>query len=156
VRMNSMERVLSALSFKETDRVPLFLLLSFYGAKELGVSIKEYFKHPEWILEAQKRFRKKFSNDCFYGFLYAAAEIEAWGGEVVFAEDGPPNSGAPFLRIPEMTFSLEPPRIDESPSLLCQRTVKMSSLSCENGTMKMSPPKRDFRLNIHRKRRGFC
>ena len=31
--MNSMERTIAAISHKEPDRVPLFLLLSLYGAK---------------------------------------------------------------------------------------------------------------------------
>jgi len=96
-RMNSLERVFAALSFKESDRVPMFLLFSFYGAKELGVSIREYFLRPDLVLEAQRRFRKKFDNDCLYSFLYGGAEIEAWGGEVIFADEGPPNSGTPLI-----------------------------------------------------------
>lgn len=117
-KMNSKERVFAALSFQETDRVPLFLLFSFYGAKELGLSIKEYFLRPNLVLEAQKRLREKFNNDCLFAFLYAGIETEAWGGEVIFAEEGPPNSGAPLITSPEMIFSMDPPRIDESPSLL--------------------------------------
>jgi len=37
--MTSMERVLTTLSHKEPDRVPLFLLATMHGAKELGLSI---------------------------------------------------------------------------------------------------------------------
>ena len=125
-RMNSLERVFAALSFKESDRVPLFLLFTFYGAKELGVPIKEYFLRPDLVLEAQKRLRKKFNNDCLFAFLYAGIETEAWGGEVIFAEEGPPNSGAPLITSTEMIFSMDPPRIDESPSLL--RTLEVTRL----------------------------
>ena len=39
--MTSLERVLTALSHKEPDRTPLFLLFSHYGAKEMGMSIRE-------------------------------------------------------------------------------------------------------------------
>ena len=66
--MNSMERVLTALSHKEPDKVPLFLLLSLYGAKEMKKSIKDYFSSPEYVVEAQLRMQKKYKNDCFYTF----------------------------------------------------------------------------------------
>ena len=46
--------------------------------------------------------------------------------------------------------------IYEAEKSYCQRTVKMSPPGCENGTVKMSPSKMDFRLNIHRKWREFC
>ena len=129
--MTSMERVFASLSFEEPDRVPVFLLFTFYGAKELGVSIKEYFQNPHLVLEAQKRFRKKYSNDCLFGFLYAASEIEAWGGEVLFAEDGPPNSGEPFIKNPEQIRDLEVPVFEECPALM--RTLKTIELLKEEG-----------------------
>ena len=130
-KMTSMERVFASLSFEQPDRVPIFLLFTFYGAKELGISIKEYFQSPELVLEAQKRFRKRYSNDCFFGFLYAAAEIEAWGGEVLFAEDGPPNSGEPFIKDPEQIRDLEVPVFEECPALM--RTLKTIELLKEEG-----------------------
>lgn len=35
--MTSLQRVLTTLGHKEPDRVPLFLLLTMHGAKELGL-----------------------------------------------------------------------------------------------------------------------
>jgi len=105
--MTSMQRVLAALGHQEPDRVPVFLLVSMHGAKELGLSIREYFSRPEHVVEGQLRMRAKFGHDCLYAFFYAPVEVEAWGGEVVFRDDGPPNSGAPMLRdaadIPALT-----------------------------------------------------
>ena len=49
VEMTPMERVLTTLSHKEPDRVPLFLLLTMHGANELGLSIKEYFSKGEKV-----------------------------------------------------------------------------------------------------------
>ncbi|SHE60507.1 uroporphyrinogen decarboxylase family protein [Alkalibacter saccharofermentans] len=115
--MNSMERVMTAIGHKEPDRVPLFHMLSCYGAKELGVSIKEYFSKPELVAEAQLKMRDKYSNDCFYTFFYAPIEIEAFGGEVVFVEDGPPNSGEPFIKSIEHIKNIETPQINESRQL---------------------------------------
>ncbi len=96
--MNSLDRVMCSLNFKEPDRVPLFLLLSLYGAKEMKVSVKEYFSNWKNIVEMQIKMREKYSNDCLFTFFYAALEIEAMGGEVIFSQDGPPNSGEPIIK----------------------------------------------------------
>mgnify|MGYP000437702526 CR=1 FL=1 len=116
--MTSMQRVLTTLSHNEPDRVPLFLLLTMHGAKELGMGIKEYFSKSKHVAEGQIRLRKKYNNDCFYSFFYAPIEIEAFGGEVIYSEDGPPNSGQPFIQDIEKISSLEPPEINESKMLL--------------------------------------
>jgi len=98
IQMTSLERVLKTLGQEEPDRVPMFLMLTMHGAKELGMTIKEYFSKAENVVEGQLKLRKKYNNDCIYSFFYAAVEIEAWGGEVIYFEDGPPNSGEPFIR----------------------------------------------------------
>ncbi len=123
--MNSMERVITSMSHKEPDRVPVFHLFSHYGAKELGISIKEYFSDPGYVVEAQLRMRKKYSNDCLYTFFYAPIEIEAYGGEVVFVEDGPPNSGEPFIKNIDQIVKINPPVIKDSKPL--QRVLEATS-----------------------------
>ncbi len=116
--MTSMQRVLTALGQKEPDRVPFFLLVTMHGARELGVSIAEYFARPELVAEGQIRMRARYRHDCLYALYYAPIEIEAWGGEVVTVEDGPANSGQPFIQQPEDILRLAPPRVHESPCLL--------------------------------------
>ena len=116
--LSSMDRVLTALSHKEPDQVPFFLLLTMQGAKELGLSIKEYFSKAENVAEGQLRMQKKYGHDCLYAIFYAPIEVEAFGGEIIFFDDGPANSGTPFIRNPEEIISLAPPAIDESPCLL--------------------------------------
>lgn len=115
--MSSMERVLTAMGHKEPDRVPFFLMATLHGAKELGISLQEYFSKPEHVAKGQLALRKKYRHDCLYGFFYAAAEAEAWGGEVIYRDDGPPNSGRPFIRNLEDIRSLEPPEIADTPCL---------------------------------------
>ncbi|MDW7669037.1 MAG: uroporphyrinogen decarboxylase family protein [Bacillota bacterium] len=109
--MNSFDRVMSSLSFKEPDRVPLFLLLSTYGAKEMKVSVKEYFSKWENIVDMQIKMKKKYNNDLVFTFFYAALEIEAMGGEVIFFPDGPPNSGEPILKSSKDIEEFEIPNI---------------------------------------------
>jgi uroporphyrinogen decarboxylase len=115
--MTSLQRVLTTLGHQEPDRVPFFLLATLHGARELGLSIQDYFAKPEHVAEGQLRLRAKYQHDCLYAFHYAPVEIEAWGGEVVFSEDGPPNSGTPFLQHPEEISRLTPPDVGTSPIL---------------------------------------
>ena len=116
--MTSLQRVLTTLGHREPDRVPLFLLLTLHGAKELGLSIRDYFAKAENVAEGQIRLRAKFGHDCLYSFFYAPVEIEAWSGEVIFRDDGPPNSGAPFIGDPEQIPGLRPPEIGKTPCLV--------------------------------------
>jgi uroporphyrinogen decarboxylase len=96
--MTSMQRVLTTLSHKEPDRVPLFLLLTMHGAKELGLQIQDYYSNGDNVVEGQLRMLKKYKHDCIYTFFYASIEMEAFGGEVLFSSDGPPNSGNPIIK----------------------------------------------------------
>ena len=115
--MTSLERVLTTIGHREPDRVPLFLLLTMHGAKELGLGIKEYFSNGDNVVEGQMRMLEKYGHDCLYPFFYAPVEVEAWGGEVVYAEDGPPNSGEPFIGSPKKIASLTAPDVSATPCL---------------------------------------
>lgn len=116
--MNAMQRVLTTLSQREPDRVPLFLLGNMHGAKALGLSIREYFSSGANVVEGELRVLKKFRGDCAYPFFYAPIETEAWGGEVIYRDDGPPNAGEPIIRSAIEIDSLQAPRVAESPCLL--------------------------------------
>jgi uroporphyrinogen decarboxylase len=115
--MTSMERVLTTLRHCEPDRVPFFLLLTLHGAKELGLSIRNYFAKAEQVIEGQLRLRAKYRHDCLYPLLYGAAEAEAFGGEVIWYDDGPPNSGRPVINKPEDILRLVVPVPEEVPCL---------------------------------------
>lgn len=117
IKMTSLQRVLTTLGHHEPDRLPFFLLVTMHGAKELGMSIKKYFSKAEHVVEGQLRLRAKYRHDCIYNFFYAPVEVESWGSEVIYSDDGPPNSGAPFIRNIEEIKSLDPPKVDESPCL---------------------------------------
>jgi uroporphyrinogen decarboxylase len=114
----SLQRVLTTLGHQEPDRVPFFLLVTMHGAQELGLSIQEYFSRAENVAEGQLRMRAKYRHDCLLGFFYAPIEVEAWGGQVIFYDDGPANSGQPFIRNSQEIKRLEPPRIKETACLL--------------------------------------
>jgi uroporphyrinogen decarboxylase len=114
----SLERTLTALGHSEPDRVPVFLLLTSHGARELRLPIREYFAEAAHVVEAQLRLRERLGHDCLYGFFYAPIEVEAFGAEVIYREDGPPNSGAPILTSPEQIRRLSVPVVRETPCLV--------------------------------------
>lgn len=115
--MNSLQRVLTALGQKEPDRVPFFLLLTMHGAKELGLSIREYYSRPEYVVEGQRRMHAKYRHDCLFGFYYASLETEAFGGRTIFIDDGPPNAAEPVIQKPEDIWQLEIPRVQDCSGL---------------------------------------
>lgn len=115
--MTSLRRVLTTLSSKEPDRVPLFLLPTVQGAVEMGVPLKDYFHAPGLMAEAQVRFRERYRNDCLYGFTYVSAELEAFGGDTIFYDRAPPNAGAPVLHTPSDFARLVVPKIEDCPAL---------------------------------------
>jgi uroporphyrinogen decarboxylase len=113
-----MQRVQTAMDHREPDQVPLFLLTSMHGAMELGLGIREYFSRPEHVVEGQMRLLGKYRSDCLNPSCYASVELEAFGGETLFNDDGPPNCGEPVLRGKDDIDRLEVPGVAESPGLM--------------------------------------
>lgn len=147
--MTSMQRVGTALSHKEADRVPLFLLFSFYGARELNMSIEEYFQNPENIVTAQLKLKEKYSNDCLYSFFYAAVEMEAFGGKTIFHKEAPPVAGKPVINNVEDIKNLEVPDVYDSPSLKkVLTTIKMLKEQSNGDTPVISVVMSPFSLPI--------
>jgi uroporphyrinogen decarboxylase len=115
--MTSMQRTLTTLGQQEPDRVPLFLLTTMHGAKELHVSIEEYFSRSAHVAQGQLRLHEKYRSDCLYPFFYAAIETEAWGGETIFLPDGPPLCGAPVIHSAQDIDQLKAPKIEDAVGL---------------------------------------
>ena len=60
--MTSAERAAVTMGFEEPDRVPLFTI---YGAKDLGLSIREYSSKLKYVAAGQMRLLEKFGGiDC--------------------------------------------------------------------------------------------
>lgn len=110
--MNNLERVLTTLSHKEADRVPLFLLLSMQGAEYMNMSIEEYYNNPKAVATAQLHFQEKYDNDILNSFYYASIEIQAFGGEVESRSDRPTNAGVPFIKNFKDIDSLKVPDVE--------------------------------------------
>ncbi|MDQ1305533.1 MAG: uroporphyrinogen decarboxylase [Actinomycetota bacterium] len=115
--MTSAERVLATLSGREPDRVPYFLPVTMHGALEVGVPLDKYYQSARLMAEGQLRLRAKYRDDIVYPFAYGAIEVEAFGGEVEFFADGPPNSVGPLLSDPNQITNLNPPVVADSEPL---------------------------------------
>lgn len=61
------------------------------------------------------RMFAKYGSDVIAGTWFAPMEYEAWGGQILWFDDGPPNSGAPVIRDIETIPSLQPPRVGDLP-----------------------------------------
>ena len=112
-----MQRVFTTVGHKEPDKIPLFLLVTMHGAKELHMSIKEYFSKAENVVKGQLLLQQKYNNDCINTVFYGAIDFEAWGGDVRFFEDGPPNSGRPIIKQKKDIKTLKTPIIEETECL---------------------------------------
>ncbi len=117
MKMNSMERTLTSLGHKEPDRVPLFLFPTMHGARELGLSIEEYYSRPEYVVEGQLRLAEKYRGDCLSAFCCASMETEAWGGTTRYLPDGPPQCGPPIIGHFKDIDSLQPPEVRDGAGL---------------------------------------
>lgn len=114
-QVTPLERVLSALDHRPSDRVPMALALGLHAGGELGLSIQQVFSDPALVVEGALRLYAKYGSDVVQGTWYAPIEHEAWGGDITWFDDGPPNAGAPLVRNVEEIARLEPPRVEESP-----------------------------------------
>lgn len=123
--MTSMQRVLTTMGHREPDRVPLFLLTTMHGAKEMGLGIRDYFSRAEHVVEGQMRLLEKYRGDCLVPFQYASLEMEAFGGETIFIDDGPPNAGEPIIAHSADIDRLEAPRVMEASGLCrCLESIR--------------------------------
>lgn len=128
--MTSGQRLSEALSHREPDRVPYTLGATMHPARELGLSLEQYFSRPRNAVEGQLRLREKYGNDMLSCYPFAAVEVLPWGGEVIYFEQGPPNAGEPIIKKPEDILALEPPDVDADPTLrgVLEATAELKSL----------------------------
>ncbi len=123
--MTPAARLREALAFREGDRVPFFLPATMHGARLLGVPLPAYYGSAEQVVRGQLRLRELVGHDALTCFLCSAAEVEAFGGEVLWFDDGPPNAGQPPLRSTADIERLRPPNPRDSPTL--RRTLEVAS-----------------------------
>lgn len=90
--ITGMDRLVAAIKGESSDRIPVFCNLIDQGAKELGLSLQEYYAHGEHVAEAQLKMREKYGHDNLWSLFYVGKEAELLGcKKILYATDGPPN-----------------------------------------------------------------
>ena len=108
--MNGIERLAAVNAGEECDRIPVFCNLLDQGAKELGMSIKEYYTKGEHVAEGQLKMREKYGYDNLWSLFYVGKEAELLGCKnIIYANAGPPNVGHMVIRNYDDIEKLEVP-----------------------------------------------
>jgi uroporphyrinogen-III decarboxylase len=108
--ITGMQRLTAAASGKASDRIPVFCNLIDQGAKELGMTLREYYSNGENVAEGQLRMREKYGYDNLWSLFYVGKEAELLGcRKIVFVENGPPNVGEMVIRKYEDIIGLQVP-----------------------------------------------
>ncbi len=86
------QRLAAAARGEILDRIPVFCNLLDQGARELGMSIEQYFSSGQHVAEAQLKMLEKYGHDNVWSLFYVGKEAELFGcNKIRFAADGPPN-----------------------------------------------------------------
>ena len=85
--MNAMERVVACLQHKETDRVPVYPILSGVTRKLVGATYEQWSTDAETCADALYKAAKDFELDCIVTLIDLSIECDAWGQELVFPEN---------------------------------------------------------------------
>lgn len=97
--MTGTERLVAAVNGGPADRIPVFCNLLDHGARELGMSLEEYYSKGEYVAEAQLKMRVKYGYDNVWGLFYAGKAAELLGcRRMIYSDDGPPNVGEMVIR----------------------------------------------------------
>lgn len=128
-----MERLGALATGQKSDRIPVFCNLLDQGARELGMSLKEYYSKGKNVAEGQLLLREKFGHDNLWSLFYVSREAELLGcEEIIYSDHGPPNLGHHVIQHPEDIEKLEiPDDITQIPKfheqLECLRILKQEA-----------------------------
>jgi uroporphyrinogen decarboxylase len=90
--MTPLEILVAAINGQPAPRIPVFCNMLDHGARELGMSQKEYYAKGENVAEGQLKLRERYGYDNVWSLFYVGKEAELLGcRDIMYAEDGPPN-----------------------------------------------------------------
>lgn len=115
--MNSHERVLLARQGKSQPHRPFTLTLSLYGARLTGCPLTDYYRQPRCYVEGQEAVMALCAPDILFAPFSLTLEAEAFGSELKFLPNNPPNVRKPAYRSADEFLDQPSPDIDKHPSL---------------------------------------
>jgi uroporphyrinogen-III decarboxylase len=90
--MTPLEILVAAIGGQPAPRIPVFCNLLDQGARELGLSQRDYYASGENVAAAQLRMRARYGYDNVWSLFYVGKEAELLGcTDILYAEDGSPN-----------------------------------------------------------------
>jgi uroporphyrinogen decarboxylase len=90
--MTPLDILVAAVTGAPAPRIPVFCNLLDQGARELGLSQRDYYQSGENVAEGQLRMRKRFGHDNVWALSYVGKEAEFFGcRDILFDDDGTPN-----------------------------------------------------------------
>jgi uroporphyrinogen decarboxylase len=113
-----MERVVAALQGTEADRRAFTMTLSLYGAKLTGCPLPEYYTSPDSYLRGQIAVYAQCKPDILFTPFVLAPEAQAFGSEIIYLHNSPPNVRKPFIRHPDEIGNIRVPDIQRDAGLL--------------------------------------
>ena len=109
--MNSRQRVLAALAGQPIDRRAFIPLLSLYGGRLTGCDLERYYSDPVAYAAGQATVCVAFSPDVVFAPFAFALIGAAFGSDLRFFADQPPNVCRPAISSAEQAGSLAWPDI---------------------------------------------
>jgi uroporphyrinogen decarboxylase len=119
--MNSRERVLAAVQFKATDRVPVIAQVFGFAARYSRVPLEDYLRDGELLARCQLRAFEDFGYDAVFALMDAYVETEAIGSVLDYRANQYPVIGSWALTDAAALSTLkmpDPARAGRMPGLL--------------------------------------
>lgn len=90
--MTPLDILTAAVNGTAAPRIPVFCNLFDHGARELGMSSREYFSRGEHVADGQLRMRERYGHDNVWSLFYVGKEAELLGcTDILFDDNGAPN-----------------------------------------------------------------
>lgn len=119
--MNGLERILAAVRFQPTDRVPFAPQLFGHAATTEGISLDSYLRDGRLLAECQLRARDRYGSDAVFAYMDFGVEIEALGSRLKYYDAQYPDVVDYLLAPPDDAAALrvpDPARDGRMPELL--------------------------------------
>ncbi|MGO4888205.1 uroporphyrinogen decarboxylase family protein [Anaerobacillus sp. MEB173] len=131
--MNSIERVVGAVTFQQIDRIPVIPLSLSHGSIVLGKQLPDYQKSGQLLAQGQMKLLDMWEHDAVIGVPHVVEDLVPWGIPLNYYPNGSPTMGKIAIRTFSEIKDLKVP--DPTNSLETRETLKaISILSKEVGS----------------------
>jgi uroporphyrinogen decarboxylase len=89
--MTSLERVIAAVKFQESDRVPVIAQVFAHAAALAGVRVGDYVRDGETLARCQLEALRRYGYDAVFSVMDVSVETEAAGSRLRFPTDRYPE-----------------------------------------------------------------